>query len=115
MEQDGTDLVCCTTCVKVGGFGSTSVKGCQTKEDFLESFKGGYEHQLRLEGWRQQSNIPEHVDSSRARGTQFTKHGYGSIAETSGNKHYSFLKRIFKKPNTAPVCSPAELVRSGIP
>ena len=97
MEEDGTDLVCCTTCVKVGGFGSTSVKGCQTKEDFLESFKGGYEHQLKLEGWRQQSNIPEHVDSSRARGTQFTKHGYGSIAETSGNKHYSFLKRIFKR------------------
>lgn len=97
MEEDGTDLVCCTTCVKVGGFGSTKVKHCKTKDDFKEAFKSSYEHQLSLEGWRQQSNIPEHVDSSRARGTQFTKHGYGSIAETSGNKHYSFLGRIFKR------------------
>lgn len=95
MEEDGTDLVCCTTCVKVGGFGSTDVKHCKTKEDFKESFGKGRAHQLPLQGWRQQSNIPESVDHARARGTQFTKHGYGSISETSGNKHYSFVERTF--------------------
>ena len=96
MEEDGTDLVCCTTCVKVGGFGSSDVRRCKTKEDFANSFKEGYPHQLPLRNWRQQSNIPEHVNTSRSLGTQFAKHGYGCLNnEETGNKEYSFLKRLF--------------------
>ena len=95
MEANKIDLACCTTCVKVGGFGSTATKHCKSKEDFSNAFKAGYTHKLNLNGWRQQSNIPEHVDSSRQVGSQFSKHGYGCMDESSGNKHYSFLQRVF--------------------
>lgn len=95
MEDDGTDLVCCTTCVKVGGFGSSKIDNCKNTNDFKEAFSSGYKHSLSLKGWRQQSNVPEHFDTYRPVGTQFVKNGYGNMA-FSENKHYGFIQRIFK-------------------
>lgn len=95
MEREGIDLATCTTTVKVGGFGSFDIDNCNTADDIIASSRTGYTHELDLDGWRQQSNVPEHTDTSRARGTQWAKHGYGCLAD-SQPKAYRFLQR-FKK------------------
>lgn len=93
MEREGIDLATCTTTVKVGGFGSFDIDNCNTAEDIINSSRTGYTHELDLDGWRQQSNVPEHTDTSRARGTQWAKHGYGCLAD-SQPKAYRFLQRF---------------------
>lgn len=93
MEDCPIDLATCTTTVKVGGFGSFNIDGCTTAEEIQEVAKSGYIHKLDLDGWRQQSNVPEHTDCSRARGTQFIKHGYGCIAGSTP-KSYRFLQKF---------------------
>lgn len=101
LEQEGYDLACCTTCVKVGGFGSVNIhstevngeyKELTTVEDYKNAFKGAYRHKLPLQGWRQQSNVPEHVNNSRAVGTQLLKHGFMCLADSHDLKEYPFLK-----------------------
>ena len=96
-DEDGNlapiDLATCTTTVKVGGFGSFDIDNCNTAEDIINSSRTGYTHELDLDGWRQQSNVPEHTDTSRARGTQWAKHGYGCLAD-SQPKAYRFLQRF---------------------
>ena len=93
MEREGIDLATCTTTVKVGGFGSFDIDNCNTADDIINSSRTGYTHELDLDGWRQQSNVPEHTDTSRARGTQWAKHGYGCLAD-SQPKAYRFLQRF---------------------
>ena len=93
MEEKNIDLAVCTTVVKVGGFGSFDIDGCNTAEDFIKASETGYTHELDLDGWRQQSNVPQHTDASRARGTQWAKHGYGCLAD-SQPKAYRFLQKF---------------------
>ena len=98
------DLATCTTTVKVGGFGSFDIdnvslsdediaEGKSLSDKIIEASRTGYTHELDLDGWRQQSNVPEHTDTSRARGTQWAKHGYGCLAD-SQPKAYRFLQRF---------------------
>lgn len=104
MEREGIDLATCTTTVKVGGFGSFDIdnislsdeditNGKSLSDKIIEASRTGYTHELDLDGWRQQSNVPEHTDTSRARGTQWAKHGYGCLAD-SQPKAYRFLQRF---------------------
>ena len=107
-DEDGNlapiDLATCTTTVKVGGFGSFDIDnvslsdediadGKNLSDKIIEASRTGYTHELDLDGWRQQSNVPEHTDTSRARGTQWAKHGYGCLAD-SQPKAYRFLQRF---------------------
>ena len=98
------DLATCTTTVKVGGFGSFDIDnislsdkdiadGKNLSDKIIEASRTGYTHELDLDGWRQQSNVPEHTDTSRARGTQWAKHGYGCLAD-SQPKAYKFLQKF---------------------
>ena len=104
MEKEGIDLATCTTTVKVGGFGSFDIDnislsdedtadGKSLSDKIIEASRTGYTHELDLDGWRQQSNVPEHTDTSRARGTQWAKHGYGCLTD-SQPKAYRFLQRF---------------------
>lgn len=94
MDAKSIDLATCTTTVKVGGYGSVNIDDCNTTQDFRNAFGNERTHHtLPLTGWRLQTNVPQHVDVLRGRGTQWLKHGYGSM-EGSQPKRYSFLKRF---------------------
>lgn len=97
MESNEIDLACYTSCVKEGGFGSVSIKDCKTEDDFNSVFTSQecYMHNLNLLDWKLQSNVPPHNDCERARGTQWTKHGLGGLANTTGVKFYEFANRLF--------------------
>lgn len=89
-----TDLICFTTCVKVGEWGSVDVTNCNSKEDYLASLKGAKAHQLHLRGYREQMPVPPHFDSARARGTQVTKLGLTSMKDSDTPKKYPFLQKF---------------------
>ena len=94
MDDMNIDLATCTTTVKVGGYGSVNIDNCEYYSDFANAFcNERTHHTLPLTGWRLQTNVPQHVDVLRGRGTQWLKHGYGSM-EGSQPKRYSFLKRF---------------------
>lgn len=84
------DLACFTSVVKVGCFGGVDIRSCENLNQLNDVFSSAYIHKLPLNGWRQQSNVPNHSDCSRARGTQLMKHGYGCI-DKNKTYIYSFL------------------------
>ena len=100
MDKNMIDLACASSCVKVGLFGEVDLSGDEsTYEEVIKNASdNGMIHNLSLEGYRVQNNVPEHINSSRARGTQFIRHGYGNISG-SKPKHYSFLEKVIDKTN----------------
>lgn len=73
MDENNIDLVCSTKVVKVGCFGSTSIKGVKNAEELNAALAKGYVHQLSYADYRIQSNVPDHVQSARLFGTQVRK------------------------------------------
>lgn len=73
MDENNIDLVGSTKIVKVGCFGSTSIKGVKNAEELNAALAKGYVHQLSYADYRIQSNVPDHVQSSRLFGTQVRK------------------------------------------
>lgn len=73
MDENNIDLVGSTKIVKVGCFGSTSIKGVKNAEELNAALAKGYVHKLDYSDYRIQSNVPDHVQSSRLFGTQVRK------------------------------------------
>ena len=73
MDENNIDLVGSTKIVKVGSFGSTSIKGVKNAEELNAALAKGYVHQLSYADYRIQSNVPDHVQSARLFGTQVRK------------------------------------------
>lgn len=73
MDENNIDLVGSTKIVKVGGFGSISIKGVANAEELNAALAKGYVHKLDYSDYRIQSNVPDHVQSSRLFGTQVRK------------------------------------------
>lgn len=73
MDENNIDLVGSTKIVKVGGFGSTSIKGVKNAEELNAALAKGYVHQLSYADYRIQGNVPDHVQSARLFGTQVRK------------------------------------------
>lgn len=92
MEESNTEIALASSCVKVGGFKTIRLEDYSDSQSLSAAMQGNV-HTLPLTGFRVQNNVPEHVNSSRARGTQFTKHGYANMSG-SKNKKYSFMERI---------------------
>lgn len=87
-EPDPIDLVCATSCVKVGAFGAVSLDNLTqydeemtkagateiTNKSRLEhALSKAYVHKLSYSDYRKQTNVPKHVDSSQLFGTQIRK------------------------------------------
>ena len=73
MDENNIDLVGSTKIVKVGSFGSISIKGVANAEELNAALAKGYVHKLDYSDYRIQSNVPDHVQSSRLFGTQVRK------------------------------------------
>lgn len=73
MDENNIDLVGSTKIVKVGCFGSTNIKGVTNAEELNAALAKGYVHKLDYSDYRIQSNVPDHVQSSRLFGTQVRK------------------------------------------
>lgn len=73
MDENNIDLVGSTKIVKVGGFGSINIKGVKNAEELNAALAKGYVHKLDYSDYRIQSNVPDHVQSSRLFGTQVRK------------------------------------------
>lgn len=93
------DLMCATTVVKVGNFGSTNISGTTTLEEFTAALNKGYVHQLNYEDYRIQTNVPEHINSSQLFGTQVRKLIMSHL-DMTGTKAYNYLKNLRKSPKT---------------
>ena len=93
------DLMCATTVVKVGNFGSTNISGTTTLEEFTAALNKGYVHQLNYEDYRIQTNVPEHINSSQLFGTQVRKLIMSHL-DMTGRKAYNYLKNLRKSPKT---------------
>lgn len=98
-EPEPIDLVCATTVVKVGSFGSTDISGTTTPEEFVAALNKGYVHKLSYEDYRIQSNVPEHINSSQLFGTQVRKLIMSHL-DMTGRKAYNYLKNLRKSPKT---------------
>lgn len=88
------DLVASTKCVKVGAFGSTTLKGINTTEGINEALGKAYIHNLSWSDYRIQSGVPEHLNHAQLFGTQIRKLILGGI--NKGNP-YNYLSNIFGK------------------
>ena len=73
MDENNIDLVSSTKIVKVGGFGSTNIKGVTNAEELNAALAKGYVHKLDYSDYRIQTNVPDHVQSARLFGTQVRK------------------------------------------
>lgn len=73
MDENNIDLVGSTKIVKVGSFGSTSIKGVKNAEELNAALAKGYVHKLDYSDYRIQSNVPDHVQNARLFGTQVRK------------------------------------------
>lgn len=73
MESKGVDLVGSTKIVKVGGFGSTDISKASNAQELSNALDKAYIHQLSYGGYRIQTNVPEHINSSQLFGTQVRK------------------------------------------
>lgn len=93
------DLMCATTVVKVGNFGSTNISGTTTLEEFTAALNKGYVHQLNYEDYRIQTNVPEHINSSQLFGTQVRKLIMSHL-DMTGTRAYNYLKNLRKSPKT---------------
>ena len=67
------DVVCATSCVKVGSFGAFNMKDVTDRTSLREAMSKAYKHQLNYEDYRIQTNVPEHINSSQLFGTQVRK------------------------------------------
>ena len=129
MEQQGIDLACDSSCVKVGCFGEVVIDDCTDVQSFKKAFKPDVEideidpetnekkkvesneliHSLPLHNWREQSNQPAHNDVVRALGSQLTYHAYANIENLPSDKevaegqrtevHYSSIESQFPIKN----------------
>lgn len=127
LEDRDIDLAAFSTCVKVGGYGNIDIRGRNSYNDLKNAFEGKDNngipipktdesgkilrdkegnpilkdqpviHELPLKGYRIQSNIPEHFNSSRARGTQAIKHILGALFGNDEVKNYPFIQRLAEK------------------
>lgn len=73
MDENNIDLVGSTKIVKVGGFGSTNIKGVTNAEELNAALAKGYVHKLDYSDYRIQTNVPDHVQSAKLFGTQVRK------------------------------------------
>lgn len=67
------DMVCSTKAVKVGIFGQTDISQAKTSEDFRAAMDNAYIHQFSYSNYREQSNVPNHIQEKRLYGTQIRK------------------------------------------
>lgn len=95
MWDNDVDLACFTSCVKVGAWGSVDISEAKDMDSLSQTLSKAKTHLLHLEGYRQQTNVPEHNDNTRARGKQAIVHLFGSITPDDVQaKHYDFLKEF---------------------
>lgn len=98
-KPEPIDLMCATTVVKVGNFGSTKISGTTSLEEFTAALNKGYVHKLNYEDYRIQTNVPEHINSSQLFGTQVRKLIMSHL-DMTGRKAYNYLKNLRKSPKT---------------
>ncbi len=78
-SNNKVDLILATSAVKVGIFGQVDIGNLNSEEDIKTALNSAYKHTFDIRGLREQNNVPEHNDIARARGTQFTKHGFMNL------------------------------------
>lgn len=84
------DLVGSTKIVKVGNFGSTTLKGVKDSGEVNQALANGYVHKLNYSDYRIQSNVPEHINSSQLFGTQLRKLIMANI-NLDSNRYESYV------------------------
>lgn len=94
------DLVCATTVVKVGSFGSTNIKGVKDRAAFVEALNKGYIHKLDYRDYRIQQPVPEHINSSQLFGTQVRKLIMSHL-NLSGT--YNYLRNLTNAPKNGTI------------
>lgn len=67
------DLVIATSVVKVGNFGSVDISNVSDFKSLSDALQAGYLHRLNYSDYRIQTNVPEHLNTSRLFGTQIRK------------------------------------------
>lgn len=73
METNDVDLVGSTEIVKVGCFGQTNISGASNRQELMDALDKAYVHKLSYSGYKIQTNVPEHINSSQLFGTQLRK------------------------------------------
>lgn len=102
------DLVASTACVKVGSFGSVSLKGITSDSMSAEensaalnsALSKAYIHNLSWSDYRIQQSNPEHLNHAQLFGTQMRKLFFSGINKRGSYKQY--LTNIFHQTTTDP-------------
>ena len=93
MEEQGIDVACSTTVVKVGMFGETDIKEAKDLQSMRDAVTKATKHSLDLSNYFRQQNVPEHVNQARQLGTQAMKMPFVSLNLT-GKKKYNYWDRL---------------------
>lgn len=72
-RQQNVDVIMADSCVKVGAFGQADISSVQNKDDLNNALQSACIHRLNMSDYRIQTNVPEHIHSSRLMGTQLRK------------------------------------------
>lgn len=93
MESNNIDLCCSTTVVKVGSFGSASIKDARSRDELFGAMSRGKVHELSYEDYRIQTNVPDHFNNqSQLFGTQIRKLILSGVILNSADPRYNHYK-----------------------
>lgn len=95
MEEQGIDVACSTTVVKVGMFGETDIKNAKDLQEMRDAITTATKHSLDLSNYYRQQNVPEHVNQARQLGTQAMKMPFVSL-DLTGKTKYNYWDRLDK-------------------
>jgi hypothetical protein len=84
MQNNNVGVALSTESVKVGGFNSVSINSNMSNTKF-NRLVGASVHEIPFEDYKIQTNVPEHIHSSRLIGTQLRKLFMSGLT----NKDYS--------------------------
>ena len=92
MDREDIDMICSTKAVKVGTFGAADISNITDDASMKAAFDSAYTHKLDYNDWREQTNVPDHVQESRSVGTQMRKLLLQHITLEGGRGYEHYLK-----------------------
>lgn len=94
MEKNNVDIAGSTEIVKVGCFGQVDISNVNGKEELEAALDKAYVHKLDYSGYRIQTNVPEHINSSQLFGTQLRKLIMAGLNMTGDYSSYVGGKKV---------------------
>lgn len=98
-RKQNVDVIMADSCVKVGAFGQADISSVKNIDDLNKALQSACIHKLNMSDYRIQTNVPEHIHSSRLMGTQLRKILLANLKKDRYNNYFE----SFELSNDSPM------------